>query len=103
MRLQHVMIEKLQLAKSVEPHYAVVSKMLFASHFFRAGLEFSYVYPVRTAKGTQAVYFFIAARSYVDGLTGFKGSIVRKIVDARSPGVMVTNLELAKEYLTRQK
>jgi hypothetical protein len=101
-RLQHVIIEKVPRADA-EPHYAIISKMLFASHYFRAAIEFNYVYPVRTDGGGPAVYFVAAQRSYVDGLTGVKDAIVRRIAESRSPASLAANLDLAKRELERKR
>jgi hypothetical protein len=101
-RVQHVIIQKLP-QPSEDAHYAIISKMLLASHYFRAAIEFNYVYPVRTASGEPAVYFVAAQRSYVDGLTGAKGAILRKIAEGRSPASLAANLELAKHKLEGEK
>jgi hypothetical protein len=97
-RLQHVIIQKLPKV-SDEPHYAIISKMLFATHYFRAAIEFDYIYPVRTDAGKPAVYFVAAQRSYVDGLTGAKGAILRRVAESRSPASLAANLNLAKQQL----
>ncbi|HEY3740053.1 MAG TPA: hypothetical protein VGL53_09420 [Bryobacteraceae bacterium] len=98
LRVQHVIISKVPRA-SADPHYAIISKMLFATHYFRAAMEFSYVYPVRTATGEPAIYFVAMQRSYVDGLTGVKGAILHKIAENRSPTSLAANLELARQQL----
>ena len=97
-RLQHVIIQKLA-RPSPEPHYAIISKMLFASHYFRAAIEFNYIYPVRTDSGDPAVYFVAAQRSYVDGLAGAKGALLRRIAASRSPASLAANLDLAQKQL----
>jgi len=101
-RVQHVIIQKVP-RPSVDPHYAIISKMLFATHYFRAAIQFNYVYPVRTSAGEPAVYFVAAQRSYVDGLTGAKGAIVRHIADSRSPARLEANLDLARQQLERAR
>ena len=73
--------------------------MLFATHYFRAAIEFYYVYPVRSETGQPAVYFVAAQRSYVDGLTGVKGAILRRIAQSRSPDSLAAHLNLAKQQL----
>jgi len=97
LRTQHVVIQK--LPNPGDAHYAIVSKMLFATHYFRAAFEFKYIYPVRTASGQQAIYLLAGQRSYVDGMTGVRGSILRKIAESRSPASMVTNLEQGRTQL----
>jgi len=97
LRTQHVIIQK--LPNPGDAHYAIVSKMLFASHYFRAAFEFKYIHPVRTASGQQAIYLMACQRSYVDGMTGFRGSILRKIAESRSPASMADNLVLGRKQL----
>jgi hypothetical protein len=97
LRAQHVIEQKLPVPG--DPHYASVSKMLFASHYFRAAIEFMYAYPVRTPSGEPAIYLISAQRSYIDGMTGVKGAFIRKIAQGRSPAKLAENLELAKQRL----
>lgn len=101
LRLQHVIVQKVP-SLSAEAHYAIISKMLFATHYFRAAIEFNYIYPVRTAAGESAVYFVAFQRSYVDGLTGIKGAILRRIAESRSPASLTANLVLARQQLERK-
>ncbi len=97
LRTQHVLIQKLPIAG--DSHYVIISKMLFATHYFRAAIEYSYVFPVRTASGERAIYMATAQRSFVDGMTGVKGAIIRRVADSRSPGKVVENLRSAKYIL----
>ncbi len=97
-RTEHVMIQKLPEAGG-DPHYAIISKMLFATHYFRAAVEFQYLYPVRTPSGEPAIYLLSAQRSYVDGMTGAKGAIIRKVAEGRSPARLAENLQQAKQRL----
>ena len=101
LRTQHVIIQK--LPNPGDAHYAIVSKMLFATHYFRAAFEFKYVYPVRTASGRQAIYLMACQRSFVDGMTGIRGAILRKIAESRSPASMKENLELGRTQLERAR
>jgi hypothetical protein len=48
LRTEHVIVQKLPSGDG-DPHYAIISKMLFASHYFRAAVEFQYIHPVRAA------------------------------------------------------
>lgn len=96
-RTEHMILQEVPSPQG--SHYAVITKMLFASHYFRAGFEFNYVYPVTTASGAPAVFFVAAQRSYVDGMTGVKGAVVRRIAESRSPATLETNLQLAKQRL----
>lgn len=98
LRAQHVLIQKLP-----EDHYAVISKMLFATHYFRAAVEYSYIYPVRTPSGEPAIYLGTSQRSYVDGMTGVKGAIIHRVAESRSPAALANNLRLAKQFLEHRR
>ena len=100
-RTEHVMIQKLPSADG-EAHYAIISKMLFATHYFRAAAEFQYLYPVRAANGEAAIYLLSAQRSYVDGMTGAKGAIIRKVAEGHSPARLAENLQQAKQRLEQR-
>jgi len=96
-RASHVTIQKLPQPGGA--HYLVASKMLFATHYFRAAIEFKYLYPVRTTSGQPAFYFVSYQRSFVDGMTGFTGAILRRIVPGRTQASLIENLQLAKQRL----
>jgi len=100
-RTEHMIIQ--ELPEPDGTHYAILTKMLFATHYFRAAVEFNYVHPVRTESGEPAVYFLAAQRSYVDGMTGAKGAVLRRIANSRSPASLTENLELAKRRLERTR
>ncbi len=94
-RSSHVVIERISSPEG--SHYVIASQMLFASHYFRAAVEFKYVCPVVTASGKPAVYFVTYQHSYVDGMTGLSGSILRRVVPGRSQASLIENLRLAKQ------
>ena len=52
-----MLIQKLALPG--DPHYAIISKMLFASHYFRAAIELQYLYPVRTRMASRLFISFL--------------------------------------------
>jgi hypothetical protein len=93
-RITHVAIQR---AESKEGEaYAIASKMLWASHYFRSALEFRVLVPVKTGDGKPAHYFVVLQRSYVDGLTGFKGRLIRGPIMSRTVSSM-------KGYLSNTK
>ncbi len=49
--------------------------------------------------GEPAIYLISAQRSYIDGMTGAKGAIIRKIAEGRRPAKLAENLDLAKQQL----
>jgi len=97
LRAQHVIIQQLPSAEG--RRYAIISKLLFASHYFRAAVEFKYAYPVRTPAGKPATFLITGQRSYVDGMTGAKGAIIRRVAESRSPAKLAENLQQAKQRL----
>ena len=97
LRAQHVILQRLPTAG--DPNCAIISKMLFATHYFRAAIEFKYVYAVHTLSGKPAICLVSAQRSYVHGMTGVKGAVIRRVAEGRSPGRLAENLQLAKRRL----
>lgn len=55
----------------------IASKMLFASHYFRSALEFRLLLPTQSSSGKPLLYLVVLQRSFVDGLGGLKGRILR--------------------------
>ena len=75
----------------------VASKMLYASHYFRAALELRVLVP-DPARG-QGFWFVTVSRSRVDGLSGFIGRLLRgkvrgEIQDGSLAGLRATKRRL---------
>lgn len=81
-RASHLVIHRRQQGSSVT--YAIASKMLLASHYFRAALELKSVAPDGASPGGKSFYLICLNRSFVDGLTGVKGGLIRGTVKSRS-------------------
>ncbi|HSE39247.1 MAG TPA: hypothetical protein VLH08_00655 [Acidobacteriota bacterium] len=81
-RLNHVVI--LELKNSSHTNYVIASKMLFANHYFRDGLEIRSLIPDLENHMSKSFYFLILNRSHVDGMTGFKGRLIRGTVVDKS-------------------
>jgi hypothetical protein len=63
---------------SVEPSYAIAIKQLYASHYFETALDLTVC--IREDEGDRhGTYLITLKGSDQAGLTGFKGSIVRKV------------------------
>jgi hypothetical protein len=101
LRVQHVLIQKLPVPG--DAHYAIISKMVYASHYFRATIEFIYVYPVKTASGAPAIYVATVQHSFVDGMTGVLGTLIRRLVLLRSPYELELNLNVTKARLEQHQ
>jgi hypothetical protein len=76
--------------------YAIAEKQLYSSHYFETALDLSFCVPGSDDAKQPGFYLIMAMGSEQTGLTGAKGSIVRKAAVGRS----VSNL---KEALTTIK
>lgn len=72
-RVSHVVI--LRMEGDPGTSYAIASKMLYANHYFRDGLEVRLL--LSDACAGCGFYLFVVNRSHADGMTGFKGLFVR--------------------------
>ena len=79
--------------------YAIASKMLFASHYFRAAIELKTLAPDPAIADAKSFYLLCLNRSFVDGLTGFKGVFIRGTVKKRSRQSLEKYLGNAKTKL----
>lgn len=64
--------------------YTIASKMLYSSHYFRAALELKGMVPDSESPDSQSFYLICLNRSFVDGLTGLKGRMIRGTVVEKS-------------------
>lgn len=74
----------------------VVSKMLYASHYFWTGLELRALLPDASRDG---FWFVMVNRSRSDGLSGFKGFFVRRRVRSEVARGMLAVLQHTKRRL----
>jgi hypothetical protein len=81
-RLTHVVIAK--EPTTYGEAYLIASKMLFASHYFRSAIELRFLVPGQDQTKGGMHYLICAQRSYVDGLTGMKGRMLRGIILKKS-------------------
>jgi hypothetical protein len=81
-RASHLVIHRRQEGSDVK--YAIASKMLLASHYFRAALELKSLAPDGASPGGKSFYLICLNRSFVDGLTGVQGAMIRGTVKSRS-------------------
>ena len=78
-------------------HVAVVSKMLYASHYFWTAIELRILVP-DPARG-EGFWFANVNQSRSDGLGGFTGSVIRGKVRGESQKGMQAALKVTKERL----
>jgi hypothetical protein len=97
-RVNHVIIHS--LAASHAGAYVIAIKQLYASHYFHTTLELRFLVDDRHA-GRRGVYLLSIMRSRSDGMTGFKGLLVRPVVSRRSRDAARRYLEHLKRQVER--
>ena len=83
--------------------YSIASKMLLASHYFRAALELKSLVPDRSAADAKSFYLICLNRSLVDGLTGVKGGLIRGTVKKRSRESLANYLGSIKQKIEAER
>ncbi len=96
-RASHLVIHRRQQGGDVT--YAIASKMLLASHYFRAALELKSLAPDGASLGGKSFYLISLNRSFVDGLTGVKGALIRGTVRSRSRDSLARYLGSVKQKI----
>jgi len=84
-----------------EPAYTIAEKQLYSSHYFETALDITYC--IRSDDPKQPGFYLIMVMgSEQAGLTGFKGSIVRKAAVDRSASSLQKSLAAIKNTLENQ-
>ena len=81
------------------PVIAVAEKQLYSSHYFETALDLTFCIPEATDSSNPGFYLIMAMGSEQAGLTGFKGSIVRKVAVDRSASSLKKSLMAIKSTL----
>jgi hypothetical protein len=90
-------------AGPTEPVYAVAIKQLYASHYFESALDLTVCVRATDVPGLHGVYLITIKGSQQAGLTGFKGSIVRKIAVDKTRSSLERALASIKQKLESQR
>jgi hypothetical protein len=77
-RVNHVVISP-QIIDG-RPSWAVVSRMIYSSHYFRDGLEVRYLVPFDESPSASGFYLVLISRSHSESLTGLKGLLLGGII-----------------------
>jgi hypothetical protein len=85
-----------------QPAYAIAEKQLYSSHYFATALDLSFCIRSQDPK-KPGFYLLKAMASEQAGLTGFKGSIVRRTAVGRSVDGLEKSLATIKTILEGQK
>jgi len=84
---------------AVEPVYVIAEKQLYSSHYFQTALDLTFCVLDTTDPKSMGFYLIKTMGSEQSGLTGFKGSIVRKVATDRSSSSLQKSLSAIKETL----
>jgi len=96
-RVVHVLTLRGETA--LDPAYVIAEKQLYSSHYFQTALDLTFcVLDTRDPK-KPGFYLLKTMGSEQAGLTGFKGSIVRKVATDRSSSSLQKSLSTIKETL----
>jgi hypothetical protein len=85
-----------------EPAYAVALKQLYASHYFETALDLTICIRATDAPDSNGFYLITLKGSQQAGLTGFKGSIVRKVAVDKTRSSLGRALASIKQKLENQ-
>jgi len=85
-----------------QPAYAVAVKQLYASHYFQTALDLTVCVRATDAPGLHGFYLITLKGSEQAGLTGFKGSIVRKVAVDKTRSSLERALVSIKDKLESQ-
>jgi len=78
--------------------YAIAEKQLYSSHYFETALDLTFC--VRAHDPKQGGFYLIKAMgSEQEGLTGVKGSMVRKVAVGRTASSLEKSLSAIKNML----
>ncbi|HJZ64697.1 MAG TPA: hypothetical protein VKD70_10280 [Candidatus Acidoferrum sp.] len=82
-----------------EPVYTVAEKQLYSSHYFQTALDLTFCVVDAANPHAKGFYLIKVLGSEQAGLTGFKGSIVRKVAVDRSASSLQKSLAAIKTTL----
>lgn len=85
-----------------QPAYAVAVKQLYASHYFETALDLTVCVRAAAAPDSNGFYLITFKGSQQAGLTGFKGSIVRKVAVDKTRSSLERALASIKKKLESQ-
>ena len=100
LRVVHVLT--LQRDTPSGPIIAVAEKQLYSSHYFETALDPTFCIPEAADSSQAGFYLIMAMGSEQAGLTGFKGSIVRKVAVDRSASSLKKSLMTIKDVLEQR-
>jgi hypothetical protein len=100
-RVNHVTIYSLPGSTSSNVAYVIAIKQLYASHYFHTTLELRFLVDDYSQPDDRGFYLVSITKSRNDGMTGFRGSFLRLIVNRRSRNGVRRYLEHVKRQVER--
>jgi hypothetical protein len=82
-----------------DPAYAIAVKQLYASHYFETALDLTVCVPDGNHTNSPGMYLITLKGSQQAGLTGLKGSIVRKVAVDKTRSSLERALEAIRQKL----
>lgn len=82
-----------------QPVYSVALKQLYASHYFRAALDLTVCVRDSSRPNERGFHLMTVKASQQEGLTGLKGSVVRKVAVGKSRSSLERTLTAIKQKL----
>jgi hypothetical protein len=100
--LRVVQVVSMQGNNPHEPAYTIAEKQLYSSHYFETALDLTFCVSGDDPK-QPGFYLIKFMGSEQAGLTGFKGSIVRKVAVGRSASSLQKSLTVIKDTLEKNQ
>ena len=100
LRIVHVVTLRGQTGDDLA--YAIAEKQLYASHYFQTALDLTFCILDRSRPAQQGFYLIKVMGSEQAGLTGFKGSFIRRAAVGRSASALKKSLAATKDALERR-
>ena len=89
-------------SRSTDPAYAIAEKQIYASHYFETALDLTVCVADQAHPERPGFYLITLKGSQQAGLTGFKGSIVRKVAVDKTRSSLERALGAIKQRLETQ-
>ena len=100
LRIVHVLTMKGN--KPGQPEYVIAEKQLYSSHYFETALDLTFLFRASDSANEPGFYLVRAMGSEQAGLTGFKGSMIRKVAVSHSVQDLQKSLAAIKTALERK-
>lgn len=96
-------VNQVVIYKNPAGGYAFADKQLYATHYFETAIDLTFCIEGSSQSTTPGFYLITRKASIQQGLTGLKGSIVRKVVTDRTQSSLKDGLTLFKQKLEAAK